>query len=158
MSLIKPTGAVIVFSFFFVWLLAAIVRKLAYQLYLGFPNADRVCEFGRKRKFTFYWTSRADFSAFELVRLYTLWIMLRFDKYLPVIDCDRQAAKAQYFHSHGWYAGMRGLHLRYIDPKAWPVLLVRGFSTFLFPSLPGPSNQVADKCQPQTASQDNCCP
>lgn len=79
----------IVCSFFLVFLIFGAVRKLAYQLYVGFLSSEGVCEFGRKREFEFYWVSRTDFSIFELVRLYTLWIMLRFDKYFPIIDCER---------------------------------------------------------------------
>src|SRR5215469_2291097 len=105
---IKPSGAGIVFALFLVSFVIFSVRKLAYHLYLWFPNADRVCQFAGKREANFYWVNRADFSPVELVRLYVLWIMLRCDEYLPVIDCERQAAKAQYFHDSGRYVGMVG--------------------------------------------------
>ena len=144
MSLFKPTETVIVYSFFFVLFVVAI-RKLTYQLYNWFPNAARVCEFGRKRKVKFYWADRVNFSTFELIRLYTLWIMLRFDKYFPVVDCERQAAKAQYFHMSGRYTGMSGWHFRYVNPKAWPVFFMRSFAIFLFPSLFNPRDRVIDK-------------
>lgn len=153
MTLIKPSDAVIPFSLFFIFFVIFAVRKLAYELYLRFPNASRICEFGWKREFKFYWASRADFSIFDLARLYVLWIMLRFDKYLPVIDCERQAAKAQYFHASGRYRGMGSWHFRRVNPKAWPVLLMRGFAAFLFPALSNPRNQIIEQPKSKTASQ-----
>src|SRR5579862_469577 len=101
------------FVFIFVIMLA--IRKTSYELYNRFPNAARVHQFLRKRELKFYWMNRADFCFLDLVRLYALWIMIRFDKYFPLIDCDRQAAKAQYFHDCGRYSGMMSWHYRYIN-------------------------------------------
>ena len=88
---------------------------------------------------------QADFSSIEFCRLYMLWVVSRFDKYLPLIDCDRQAAKAQYFHDCGRYTGMSGWHYRYVNPKAWLILFMRKFSIFLFPALAGKGNAVVNK-------------
>lgn len=149
---VKPTGTVIVWTFFSMALIIIAVRKIAYELYRWFPNATRVYEFLWKREFKFYWVNRADFSMLEYIRLYALWIMARFDKYLPIIDCERQATKAQYFHESGRYSGMRGWNFRYVDPKAWPILFMRSFAAFLFPALSGPRNQVINNPQAQTAN------
>ena len=105
LSLLMVIGfvAVVVFAIF-------AVRKIVYYLYNWFPNAMRIHEFLWKREFKFYWTERADFSSLKLVRLYMLWTLVRLDKYFPVIDCERQAAKARYFHERGRYVGMAGWH------------------------------------------------
>ena len=114
----------------------AVRKKITYDLYNWFPNALRIHQFLWQRKFNFYWGERSDFSAAKLMRLYVLWTVARFDKYLPLVDCDRQAAKAQYFHDSGRYVGMRGFAFRYVNPKAWPFSLVYGLKSFLFPLLP----------------------
>jgi len=119
------------------------IRKFAYHLYAWFPNAVRIHEFLWKRKVDYYWSGRADLSPAKLFRLYLLWFLVRLDKYFPFIDCERQAAKAQYFHTSGRYVGMGAFHYRCINPEAWPVFLVRRFITAFFPSLLSPSeNQV----------------
>jgi hypothetical protein len=130
------------------------VRKLAYQLYRWFPTAQRVCIFGRKREFKFYWSRRADFTSAEVLRLYVLWVLVRIDKYFPIVDCERQAAKAQYFHDEGWYTGMGAFRFRYVNSEAWHVLLVRGLCSLLFPAFFTPSNQVINDFEKRTASDE----
>ena len=151
-SLFKFPAAMVIRFFFLVSTIIFAVRKFAYELYVWFPNAHRIYEFLGKREPTFYWVNRTDFSIVQLLRLYTLWIMLRFDKYVPIIDCERQATKAQYFHDEGRYTSMRGWHFRRIDPKAWPVLFLRNFAVFLFPSLSGQQDQIINNPETQPAS------
>ena len=151
MPLFKFPRAMIICFFLLVSIAIITIRKFIYRLYMRFPNASRIYEFGRKRKFKFYWTRRADFSTFDLIRLYVLWVMVRFDSYCPIVDCERQAAKAQYFHMEGRYSSMRGWHFRRINPKAWPILFMRGFLAFLFPALFYPCNQRVYKSKANSA-------
>ena len=130
------------------------VRKLAYQLYLWFPNALRVYQFSGKRESNFYWVNRVDSSTIELLRLYTLWIMLRFDKHLPLIDCERQAAKAQYFHDKIGRGGVTPVLFRCINPKAWPVFFVRRLCRFLLPAFFNQRNCVVNDLGKQTTSDE----
>ena len=129
------------------------IRKAAFELYNWFPNATRVYEFRWKREFKFYWSERADFTTTQLLRLYAIWIMARLDKYFPIIDCERQAAKAQYFHDKGRYKGMRSFSFRYVNPKAWPIFLMRRFVTSLLSFFFPPFNKKFDNFK-TTASHD----
>src|ERR1700730_15352367 len=149
---LKFSTVSIVGFFVAIFLIILAIRKLAYKLYCWFPSAPRVYEFQWQRKLNFYWTERADFSTVQLLRLYALWVVAPFDKYLPVIDCERQAAKTQYFHECGLYRGMVLWKYRYVNPKAWPVLLVRRLSAALLSFFFGPSNTKFSNFDKRTAS------
>lgn len=153
--LFKPSASVIVGFFLAVSLIVLAIRKLAYELYNWFPNSERVYEFQWKREFQFYWSDRAYFSTLQLLRLYALWILARFDKYFPFIDCERQAAKAQYFHEKGRYVGMSSFAFRYCNLNSWPILLVRRFVSLLFPSFFTPVNQVVNELENQPSANEH---
>jgi len=166
MQLLEDASLMIIGFFFVVTAAIFAVRKITYHLYDGFPNALRVHQFLWKRKIEYYWSERGDFTFLKLLRLYMLWTLVRLDKYLPVIDCDRQAAKAQYFHTGGRYIGMGAFHYRYINPETWLVLLVRRFFaallplltpfftllTALFPSFLYPRNEIVNNSQSEPAA------
>lgn len=125
--------------------LVVIVRKLAYEFYrVSFSDAHRVQKFTSDIKFSYYWRSRADRLPGQTLRLYCAWIMQRFDCYIPIIDCERQAAKAEYFYEHGWNVGMRTFHFRSINPKAWPIFLLRSFVAVLLSPFTHPKNRQLD--------------
>src|SRR5262245_38246410 len=95
-----------------------VIRKLAYGFYrVSFSDAHRVYKFTRDFKFDHYWRSRADRLPSQTLRLYAAWAIERFDRYIPVIDCERQAAKAEYYYTDGWNIGMRTFHFRCINPE-----------------------------------------
>jgi len=136
---------------FFIMVSVFAARKITYQLYSWFPNVGRVYQFIRQREFKFYWRRRADFSVVQLLRLYVLRIVTRLDECLPVIDCERQAAKAQNFHDSLVNSKIRGWHYRYINPKAWPVLLFRRCKTVLLAFFLPQKNKVVNKLEARTA-------
>jgi hypothetical protein len=149
---LKLSGIAVICFFVSAFLIVGAVRKITYSLYNWFPSAKRVYEFQWQRELKFYWSRKADFSTIQLVRLYALWIIARFDKCFPVIDCDWQATKAQYFHESGRSSRLR-LH-RYINPKSWPVLFVRRSLSPLFPSFFCPRNKVSGQLGKQSASHE----
>ena len=148
---VKLCNPMVVYPLLLVGFICA-VRKLTYHLYCWFPTAKRVCIFVRKREFEFYWSTRADYTSTELLRLYTLWLIVRCDKYLPIVDCERQSTKAEYFYNEGRYSGMGGFRFRYINPEAWPILFVLRLCGLLFPSFLLPSDQVVDDLDAKTAT------
>ena len=127
------------------------VRKLTYKLYLSFFTADRAQDSHLNGEFLFYWRIRAYLFPAQLARLYGAWVLGRIDRYIPLIDCDRQAAKAQYFYNYGWQFGMSGFVYRYVNPKAWPILFFRYLKTVLFALLFSPQNQCIEKLKNQPA-------
>ena len=150
--LLKFSVIGIVGLFIAIFFIILAIRKLAFQLYNWFPSAQRVYEFQWQRKFNFYWSERADFSTVELMRLYSLWIMARFDKYFPVIDCEWQATKAQYFHDSLRRRRMR--NHRYINPKSWPVFFMRSLSASLFSSFFHPRNAQLGNFDKRSSGND----
>src|SRR5258708_6884732 len=124
--LVKLPSFPIIVMFGTVGLVAAI-RKLAYQFYKWLPSASRIYYAQLNWEFNRYWRDRADFFPSQLARFYFLLILTRLDKYLPVFDCEGQAAKAQYHHDRRFVSGMVGFRNRYVNPKAWPVLFLRRF-------------------------------
>jgi hypothetical protein len=149
-----PISNFYLFGFFVAFFLDAI-RKLDYELYRFFPHSGVIHIFLWKRDFKYYWSNRADLGIRQVLVLYPLWMLARVDKYLPIIDCDRQAAKAQYFHDKGRYHGMRGFAFRYINPKAWPVFFLRHFYSFLVTFFSSPSNQVIQKFKNHAAAKQS---
>lgn len=132
------------------------IRKLAYEFYrISFSDAHRVQIFTRDIEFGYYWRSRADRLPSQTLRLYCAWICQRFDRYIPIIDCERQAAKAEYYYAYGWNVGMRTFHFRSIDSKAWPVLLVRRSYAALLTTLFRPSNKHFKQFDKQS-SREKC--
>lgn len=103
------------------------VRKIDYYSYKFLSGPRRIHVFLGKRDFLAYWSTRPNVSRREVFFLYTLWVLRCLDRYFPLVDCERQAAKAQYFHDYGRYSGMRAFAFRRFNPEAWPVLLVRHF-------------------------------
>lgn len=91
----------IVLPFLFMFIILAI-RKFTYKLYLCFSSPLRVQEVQLQRNFLFYWRSRANYMPLQVVWLYCTWVLVHFDRYIPIIDCKRQATKAQYFYDYGW--------------------------------------------------------
>jgi|GEM_PF-6130299 len=156
MQSLEPLGIAIVW-FFSIVLAIFTIRKATYNLYRWFPNAWRVHQFLWQRKADFYWMNRADFSSIQLLRLYALWIMARFDKYFPLIDCERQAAKAQYFHDRIGHTEVLRFHFRYINPKAWPILFLHNLSVLLFSVFSRKGNEVLNNFQATTSSANTDC-
>ena len=141
MQVLKFLGLSVVVLLVFVGLVI-FVRKLAYEFYrISFSDARRVYVFSSDLKFNHYWRTRADRLPAQTLRLYCAWAIGRFDRYVPIIDSERQAAKAEYFYMDGWNVGMRSFHFRRINPEAWPVFLVRRCHAALLAALFRPSNE-----------------
>src|SRR5580704_13842667 len=104
------------------------VRKIDYYCYKSLLSSPfRIYKFLGKPNFLDYWSTRPNVSRREVFVLYTLGTLSRLDRYLPFIDCERQAAKADYFRRDGRYIGMRGFTFRYFNLESWPILLVCHF-------------------------------
>jgi len=134
--------------------LIAIVREFTYKLYRGFFRPTRLQNDLLEGKLNFYWSNRAYYFPLQLVRICTVWMLTRFDCYVPIIDCDRQSAKAQYFYDYGWSKGMGTFTYRRINPKAWPILLARRVCGFLFSFFSRPRNQVVKQSEYKPTAQN----
>ncbi len=141
--ILKIVYRAVIYLFLLECLILAI-RKLTYKIYRGFSGPLIVQNSLSDFKDGFYWRENTYVLSSQRIRFYCAWILNRFDFYIPIIDCERQAAKAKYFYDNGWRLGMSGFRYRRINPKAWPVFFTRRFSRSLFSLLSAPRNQKLD--------------
>jgi hypothetical protein len=126
-GLLELSAGRIVIVSFLVCLIVIAIRKLAYEMYLRLPySEDHRHEMGYlDSDWDFYWVNRGDFFFWDIALRYGVFVLIRIDKYIPVIDCDKQRPKANYFHKYGFFLGMKGFQYRRVNPEAWPLKLLR---------------------------------